>query len=118
MCIDYDAENWLGNPTREEMLQHHNKLIEAENELLRQEVDRYRKNQAKLIDMVSALTIERDTAAKELSATKTRLSETSSQSYERMREISELQRVVSQRDAIMRGYGVPEVLFGSPRTES
>jgi hypothetical protein len=68
MTIDYDAENWLGNPTREEMLEHFYKQYEAENELLRFEVDRYRKNQATLIEMLSTVTIERDRLSSQLGA--------------------------------------------------
>jgi hypothetical protein len=68
MTIDYDAENWLGNPTREEMLEHFYKQYEAENELLRFEVDRYKKNQTKLIEMLSTVTIERDRLSIQLGA--------------------------------------------------
>jgi regulator of replication initiation timing len=118
MCIDYEAENWLGNPTREEMLDHHNKLIEAENELLCQEVDRYRKNQAKLIDMVSALTIERDRLGKELKNTKTALSAANAKSYEQMREIGSMGRILTQRDAVMRAHGINEVYLGVPPSAS
>jgi hypothetical protein len=53
MTNDCDAENWLGNPTREEMLELHAKLVEAECNCMRSEVDRYRKNQATLVDMLT-----------------------------------------------------------------
>jgi hypothetical protein len=44
MTIDYDAENWFGNPTLEEMLDQRAKLVEAECDCMRLEFDRYRKN--------------------------------------------------------------------------
>jgi hypothetical protein len=118
MTIDYDAENWLGNPTREEMLEHHSKLVEAENELLRQEVDRYRTNQAKLIDMVSVLTIERDRLAKELKEANVCVSELRADGYEKSRKIFSYDAIITQREAVMRSHGITEVYFGAPRTES
>ncbi|BAP43947.1 putative uncharacterized protein [Pseudomonas sp. StFLB209] len=66
MNIDFAAEEWLGTPTQEEMLRHHCDLIETENDLLRVDLDRYRQNQAKLIDMLSIATAERDKLRVEL----------------------------------------------------
>lgn len=118
MTIDYDAENWLGNPTREEMIEHHSKLVEAENELLREEVDRYRSNQAKLIDMVSVRTIERDQLSKELKEANTYISQLRTETYEQSRKLGTYERIINQRESVMRSHGIPEVYFGSPRTES
>ena len=114
MSIDYDAENWLGNPTKEEMTEQHVKLVEAENELLRMEVDRYRKNQAKLIDMISTATIERNRLVKELAEANALISKRNTESYEQDREIRTLQRILSQRDAVMRMHGIDEVYLGGP----
>lgn len=67
--VDYNAEDWLGNPTREEMLEQHAKLVEAECNSMRLEIDRYRKNQAKLVAMLTAAVSERDQFKRELDAT-------------------------------------------------
>jgi uncharacterized coiled-coil DUF342 family protein len=117
MCIDYDAENWLGNPTREEMLEHHNKLIEAENELLRQEVDRYRANQAKLIEMLSSMRTERDRLAKDLTQANSAISSLRRDTYEQSRKLASYDAIITQRESVMRSHGIPEVYFGSPRGE-
>jgi predicted nuclease with TOPRIM domain len=66
MTIDYDAENWLGNPTREEVLEQHAKLVEAECNCMRLEFGRFRKNQATLVDMLTTTIGERDRLRKEL----------------------------------------------------
>lgn len=102
MSIDYDTENWLGNPIQEEMLEHHARLVEAENELLRMEVDRYRTNQAKLIDMVSALTIERDKLAKDLGATRKHLSDSLLDASNLGNRVMGLERCREQLEAIHR----------------
>lgn len=67
--VDYDAENWLGNPTREEMLEHHCKLVEAECDDMRLAIERYRENQATLINMLTATICERDHLRRELGST-------------------------------------------------
>lgn len=43
-------------------------LIQAENESLREEIGRHRKNVAKLVDMLSVVTAERDQLRKEVAA--------------------------------------------------
>ena len=54
MSIDFDAESV--------------QLIQAENESLREEVDRHRRNVAKLVDMLTVVTGERDELRKNIAA--------------------------------------------------
>lgn len=75
MTIEYDAENWPDNPTREEMMRQHIHLLEEECRLFQLELNRYRKNLAKLIDIHTDVTIERDKIRAELKQTEARLSD-------------------------------------------
>lgn len=54
MSIDFDSESV--------------QLIQAENESLREEVDRHRRNVAKLVDMLTVVTGERDQLRKNIAA--------------------------------------------------
>jgi len=54
LSIDFDAESV--------------QLIQAENESLREEVDRHRRNVAKLVDMLTVVTGERDELRKNIAA--------------------------------------------------
>lgn len=75
MTIDYDAENWPGNPTPEEMMRQHVHLLEEECHQLQAELDRHRANQNKLVDMHNELMIERDSLRAKLKQTEARLSD-------------------------------------------
>ncbi|WP_110949065.1 hypothetical protein [Pseudomonas bohemica] len=75
MTIDYDAENWPGNPTPEEIMRRYVHLLEEECHDLQTELVRHRKNQDKLIDMHNELAIERNSLRAKLKETEARLSD-------------------------------------------
>ncbi len=68
MDIDYEADDRPDEFTREEMLEQHAHLLEEECRMLNEELSRYRKNMAKLIDMHNTASIQRDKLRAELTA--------------------------------------------------
>ena len=60
MDADYGIDEWPDGFTREEILEQHAHLLEEECRMLNEELSRYRKNMAKLIDMQSGVSAERD----------------------------------------------------------
>lgn len=68
--------DWPDEFTREEMLEQHARLLEEECRMFQKALSRYRKNMAKLIDMHSDVSAERDKLRAELKETATRLSDT------------------------------------------
>lgn len=98
MDIDYDAENWPFSPTPEEMQCQHIHLIEQECRLLQEELSRYRQNTAKLVEMHSEITAERNMLRTKLAEANTRISDCLRSAAEDWARINSLQMVVSQVD--------------------
>ena len=63
---DLSPQEWLGLPTREQMLEQQCRLIEAECLELQRDVSRSRQNTARLVQMHAEAIAERDQLAKEL----------------------------------------------------
>lgn len=66
---------WPDEFTREEMLEQQSRLLIEECHMLQKELSRYRKNLAKLVDMHSTVTTERDKLRTALAHTQARLSD-------------------------------------------
>lgn len=114
MDADYGIDEWPDEFTREEMLEQHAHLLEEECRMLNEELSRYRKNMAKLVGMHSDISVERDKLRAELTAANTYIAELRNDSYERGRTIGALKTILTQRDAVMRQFQIPEDYFGSP----
>ncbi|WP_296258449.1 MULTISPECIES: hypothetical protein [unclassified Pseudomonas] len=117
MEADYGIDDWPDEFTREEMLEQHAHLLEEECRMFNEELSRYRKNMAKLIDMHAEASVERDKLRAELAAANAHISRMNNEAYERGRTIGALKGILSQREAVMRQFNVPQVYFGSPLTE-
>ncbi|MCQ2994001.1 hypothetical protein NLO95_07710 [Pseudomonas syringae] len=98
MDIDYDAENWPFSPTPEEMQRQHVHLIEQECRLLQEELSRYRQNTAKLVEMHSEITAERNMLRTKLAEANTRVSECLRTAAEDWKRINSLKMIASQVD--------------------
>ncbi|WP_342655038.1 hypothetical protein [Pseudomonas sp. F3-2] len=79
--IDYEAEDWPDIPTQEEMMRQHIHLIELECQMLQEELSRYRKNVAKLIDIHNEVTIERDKLRAELKGASERIGKLNTKAF-------------------------------------
>lgn len=106
MEVTPEAE-WPDEFTREEMLEQQSRLLIEELRLLQDEVSRQRKNIAKLVDMNSEVTKEREAARADLLKAKETITRLNAESYEQSREIASLKLKVSQREAVLREHKVP-----------
>jgi chromosome segregation ATPase len=117
MDADFGSDDWSDEFTREEMLEQHAHRLEEECRMLNEELSRYRKNMAKLIDMHGTASGDCEKLRIALAAAKADISRLHNDTYERGRTIGALKAILSQRDSVMRQFGVPEDYFGSPRTD-
>jgi len=117
MDINIGVDEWPVEYTREEMLEQHAHLLEEENHLLQKELDRYRRNMAKLIGMHDTAVNERHKLAIELAQTQKQISELNNQHCEDDRKIGALKNILFQREAVMRQHKIPECYFGTPRND-
>lgn len=106
MKVTTEAE-WPDEFTREEMIEQQSRLLIEECHLLQKEVRRYQKNIAKLVDINTEVTVERDKLRAELAAAKAVISQLNADSYEQSREIHSLKMIKDQRDAVLREHKVP-----------
>jgi regulator of replication initiation timing len=107
---------WPDEFTREEMLEQQSRLLIEEIRMVQQELSRYRKNMAKLIDMLNDVTVDRDTLRKRLERADARISNLQTDTYESSRIIGSLERILAQREAVMRTHNIPQQFFGEPWT--
>ncbi|WP_338134204.1 hypothetical protein [Pseudomonas viridiflava] len=69
------ADDWAYNPTEEQMIRQRAHIVNEENRLLRSEVSRYRQHLAKMIDMHSTASAEREKLSTKLKAADSRISD-------------------------------------------
>lgn len=109
---DSEAASWPDEFTREEMLEQQNVLLIEECRMLQEDLTRYRQNLAKMVDLNSIATTERDKLRRQLDEHISELSRMRLDACEGWKTINSLKRVIGQKDVVMRQFKIPEQYLG------
>lgn len=104
---------WPDEFTREEMIEQQSRLLVEECRMLQEELSRYRKNLAQMIDLHAEVSTERDRLRSRHAELSNHIDELRGEPAQRNDKIAALQIILAQRESVMRQYKVPEVYFGS-----
>lgn len=94
------------------MIEQQNILLLEECRMLQEDLTRYRQNLAKMVDLNTIVTAERDRLRRQLEEHISELSRMRLNACEDWKTIDGLKRVVAQREAVMRQHGVPDYYSG------
>ncbi|ODJ91655.1 hypothetical protein BB779_06250 [Pseudomonas viridiflava] len=96
------ADDWAYNPTEEQMIRQRAHIVSEENRLLRSEVSRYRQHLAKMIDMHSTASAEREKLSTKLKAADSRISDLLRNASDSWGQIDSLKRIIDHHRQLLR----------------
>ncbi|MCF8979998.1 MULTISPECIES: hypothetical protein [Pseudomonas syringae group] len=96
------ADDWAYNPTEEQMIRQRAHIVSEENRLLRSEVSLYRQHLAKMIDMHSTASAEREKLSTKLKAADSRISDLLRNASDSWGQIDSLKRIIDHHRQLLR----------------